>query len=75
MGGSRLVVTPLASKLVSIAAGLACFEIRPTDPAATYRVGMPYAEARRYIADVDVLRESNSEICGLLLTGEAYDTS
>jgi hypothetical protein len=46
MGGSRLVVTPLASKLLTVAAGLACFEMRPDSLPARYRVGMPYAERR-----------------------------
>lgn len=74
MGGSRLVVTPLGSKLVSVAAGLACFEIRPSEASANYRVGMPYAEATRYLAEIDRWRISNSELCVLLLTGDAYAT-
>jgi hypothetical protein len=72
MGGSRLVVTPLASKLMTVAAGLACFEIRPDDLSARYRVGMPYAEATRYTVDVKHLQASNPDICALVLTGDAY---
>jgi len=74
MGGSRLVVTPLGSKLVSVAAGLACFEIRPSEATASYRVGMPYAEATRYLADISQWGTSSSELCALLLTGDAYAT-
>jgi hypothetical protein len=69
MGGSRLVVTPLSSKLMTIAAGLACFEIRSTNPEEKYRIGMPYVEATRYIVELSQLRASTSELCGLVLTG------
>jgi len=72
MGGSRLVVTPLASKLMTIAAGLACFEIRPDSLSARYRVGMPYAEATRYTVDMAHLQASKPVICALVLTGDAY---
>lgn len=74
MGGSRLVVTPLASKLMTVAAGLACFEMRPDSLSARYRVGMPYAEATRYTVDVAHLQASKPEICALVLTGDAYVT-
>jgi hypothetical protein len=72
MGGSRLVVTPLASKLMTVAAGLACFAIRPYSLSARYRVGMPYAEATRYTVDMAHLQASKPEICALVLTGDAY---
>ncbi len=73
MGGCRLVVTPLASKLITIGVGLACFEMRPPDVTADYRVAIPYAEPTRYVASVQALRESKPEISALILTGEAYD--
>jgi hypothetical protein len=73
MGGCRLVVTPLASKLITIGVGLACFEMRPPDVAAEYRVAIPYAEPTRYVVSVESLRESKPEISALILTGDAYD--
>jgi hypothetical protein len=73
MGGCRLVVTPLASKLITIGAGLACFEMQPTDVAAQHRVAIPYAEPTRYVASVQDLQLSKPEIAALILTGHAYD--
>ena len=75
MGGCRLVVTPLASKLITIGAGLACFEMQPTDMAAGHRVAIPFAEPTRYVASVQDLQQSNPEIAALILTGDAYDES
>jgi hypothetical protein len=34
LGGCRLVVSPLGSKLITLGAGLACFEMRPENVAA-----------------------------------------
>jgi hypothetical protein len=73
MGGCRLVVTPLASKLITLGAGLACFEIRPPDMSADYGIAIPHAEPTRYIAPLDAIRESRPEISALVLTGHAYD--
>lgn len=72
MGGCRLVVTPLGSKLLTLGAGLACFEMRPAELSAKYGVAIPHAEPRRYVASVEALRQSTPEISALLLTGEAY---
>lgn len=72
LGNCRLVVTPLCSKLVTVGAGLACFEMRPADLSATYRVAVPLAEPKRYVASVQSLKDSKPEISALLLTGEAY---
>jgi hypothetical protein len=72
MGGCRLVVTPLGSKLITLGAGLACFEMKPADLNANYGVAIPYAEPTRYIASVEALRRSKPEIAAMLLTGEAY---
>lgn len=72
IGGCRLVVTPLGSKLITLGAGLACFEMRPADLNEKYGVAIPHAEPTRYIASVEYLRRSNPEISALLLTGEAY---
>jgi hypothetical protein len=73
MGGCRLIVTPLASKLITIGAGLACFEMQPTDRSAPYRVAIPYVEPTRYVAAVRDLQESRPEIAALVLTGPAYN--
>jgi hypothetical protein len=73
MGGCRLVVTPLASKLITLGAGLACFEMRPTDVTADYGIAIPYAEPTRYVASVEALRSSKPEISALVLTGDAYE--
>lgn len=72
LGGCRIVVTPLGSKLVTLGAGLACFEMRPADLNAKYGVAIPHAEPKRYMASVRDLRGSEPEISALLLTGEAY---
>lgn len=72
MGGCRLVMTPLGSKLITLGAGLACFEMRPSDRNAKYGVAIPHAEPRRYLASVESLRQSTPEISLLLLTGQAY---
>jgi hypothetical protein len=72
VGGCRLVMTPLASKLITLGAGLACFEMRPEQMAANYGVAIPYAEPTRYVVSRDALRASQPEIASLLLTGDAY---
>jgi hypothetical protein len=74
LGGCRLVVTPLASKLITLGAGLACFEMRPTT-SADFGIAIPYAEPTRYVVPVEALRESKPEISALFLTGDAYDSS
>jgi hypothetical protein len=72
LGNCRLVVTPLGSKLVTVGAGLACFEMRPESSSASYRVAVPLAEPKRYIAQTRNLRNSKPDISALLLTGEAF---
>lgn len=72
LGGCRLVMTPLGSKLITVGAGLACFEMRAADLTAKYAVAIPHAEPTRYLASVDALRRSTPEISVLLLTGDAY---
>jgi len=74
LGGCRLVVTPLGSKLITVGAGLACFEMRPSSELDQhYGVAIPYAEPRRYSASSDALHQSRPDISTLLLTGQAYD--
>jgi hypothetical protein len=75
MGGCRLVVTPLGSKLITLGAGLACFEMRPSDLNDKYGVAIPHAEPTRYVASVDTLKASKPEVSVMLLTGDAYSTA
>jgi len=72
LGGCRIVVTPLGSKLVTLGAGLACFEMRPADLNAKYGVAIPHAEPKRYFASIKDLKGSKPDIFAMLLTGEAY---
>lgn len=72
VGGCKLVVTPLGSKLITLGAGLACFEMRPTEATANYGVAIPHAEPKRYVVSSQAIKEANPVICSLLLTGEAY---
>lgn len=72
IGGCRLVVTPLASKLITLGAGLACFEMKREQLAHDYGVAIPYAEPTRYLASISDLRSATPEIGALLLTGDAY---
>lgn len=72
LGGCRLVMTPLGSKLLTLGAGLACFEMRPPDLESKYGVAIPHAEPRRYVVAPDSLKDSRPEVSVLLLTGEAY---
>ena len=73
LGGCRLVVTPFSSKLITLGAGLACFEMRPSAQAdELYRVAIPHAEPTRYVVSPEAVKESRPEICCLLLTGTAY---
>lgn len=73
LGGCRLVMTPLSSKLVTLGAGLACYELRPTDMESDYRVAIPYAEPTRYVVPEGAFTQIKPEICAMLLTGEAYE--
>ena len=75
LDGCRLVVTPLASKLITIGVGLACFEMKPTKKEENYGIAIPYAEPRRYTASIVELKSTRPEIASLLLTGNAYGTN
>jgi hypothetical protein len=74
LGGCRLVVTPFGSKLITLGAGLACFEMRPPALAdAHYGVAIPHAEPTRYVVTAQAVKDSKPDICSLLLTGTAYE--
>ncbi|MCG8343873.1 MAG: hypothetical protein MI685_01780 [Chlorobiales bacterium] len=74
MGGCRLVITPLGSKLITLGAGLACFEMQPSSLNKKFGVAIPHAEPTRYSASVDVLKKSRPDISVMLLTGDAYSS-
>jgi hypothetical protein len=71
-GGCRLVVTPLASKLMTIGSALACFEMKLKSADRLSSVAIPYAEPRRYVANIESLLASQPDVSSLLLTGDAY---
>ncbi len=72
LGGCRLVVTPLASKLITLGAALACFEMKLFGTTGGYGVAIPYAEPKRYVVEALAMQESKAEISALVLTGDAY---
>jgi hypothetical protein len=71
LGGCRLVVTPFSSKLITLGAALACYEMR-LDMASDYGVAIPYAEPQRYVVSVADLKASEPEVSAMVLAGEAY---
>ncbi len=72
LGGCRLVVTPLSSKLMTLGVGLACFNLRPLPGQDKHALAIPYAEPRRYSVKGAELHASEPEIAVLLLTGNGY---
>lgn len=72
LGGCRMLVTPLSSKLMTVAAGLACFEMKPEAGEETYAVAIPYAEPKRYAVSIDELKATPSTLSCMVLTGESY---
>ena len=71
LGGCRQLVTPFASKLMTLASGLACFEMRPESSNKSFAIGIPYAVPTRYVV-TDSLDDSSSELSAMLLTGVGY---
>lgn len=72
LGGCRLVVTPLASKLMTLGAALECFEMKLESAGAGYALAIPCAEPKRDVASVVDIRASRPEVSAIVLTGEAY---
>jgi len=73
LGGCRLVVTPLSSKLMTLGVGLACFNMKPQGRNEKHVLAIPYSEPHRYSVTGEELKASNPEIFALLLTGTAYE--
>ena len=74
IGNCRLVVTPLASKLITVGSALACFEMKLISMDYKSSVAIPYAEPKRYEVDLELVLQSRPIISALLLTGDAYRT-
>lgn len=72
LGGCQLIVSPLGSKLMTIGASLACFEMKTVDLKEQYIVTIPHAEPRRYSMTSAAPMPVKSEISALVLTGEAF---
>jgi hypothetical protein len=73
LGGCRLVVTPLASKLITLGAGLACFEMHAPNLEGNSGVAIAHAEPTRYVVSLHDLHASKPEVSSLLVTGQAYE--
>lgn len=73
LGTCRFVITPLASKLMTVGSALACFEMKMHSTDYLSSVAIPYAEPRRYTADIERVMSSMPTISALVLTGNAYD--
>jgi hypothetical protein len=67
-----MVVTPLASKLITVGTALACFEMKVESAQQRSSVAIPYAEPKRYEASVQNMLDSRPVISSLILTGDAY---
>ena len=66
------MVTPLASKLITVGSALACFEMKLISLDYKSSVAIPYAEPKRYEVDLDLVLQSRPIISALLLSGDAY---
>ena len=63
LGGCRVAISPLSSKLMSLGALLAAYELKDLD----YRVGIAYVEGQGYAMESTV---SKAELFGVWLAGE-----
>lgn len=72
LGGCRLVVTPLASKLITLGSALACFEMKLLGTTGRFGVAIPCAEPKRYVITTQELEGAKPEISVMVLTGDAY---
>jgi len=72
LGGARLVVSPLGSKLITVGAGLASYEMKATTEGESCAVAISHAEPQRYSASAEQIQEAKPELSAALLTGIAY---
>ena len=77
LGGCRIVLTPLASKLITVGSALACFELKSSRPdgGATLSVAIANAEPRRYSVTRNEMAAANPTLSSLVLTGRPYATN
>jgi hypothetical protein len=69
LGGCKAFVTPLSSKLLSVGALLACYEVRRNGGT----IGIPFMEARRYRITDSIDREQPQvDLCAMWISGECY---
>lgn len=69
LGGCKVVISPLSSKLLSIGALLAAYELKNKGQ----NVGIAYVEANGYSISGDITTESmNNELSTMWLTGDCY---
>lgn len=73
LGGCKLVITPLGSKLITVGAGLAAFDVKPNTTDENYGVAISCPDPRRYSASAELITSSKPCLASLLLTGQAYN--
>jgi hypothetical protein len=66
LGGCKIALSPLSSKLMSLGALLVAYEMKPT-----LDVGVAHIECQSYVLES---REMNPELVGLWLSGACYET-
>ena len=69
LGGCKVVVSAVSSKLLSIGALLASYEAKRSD----YMVGISHVESHGYIFKVNHTDSNSSDLFTLWLAGECYD--
>lgn len=73
LGGCRITVTPLASKLITVGSALACFEMKSTRaPAQPLSVAIANAEPRRYAVERQSIESSKPTLSAIVLAGQPY---
>lgn len=71
IGGVRSVVSPLSSKLLSLGALLACYELKEE---RQFRVGISWVESRNYRMPDEEIDVSDVEPFSLWMAGECYQS-
>ncbi len=69
LGGCKVVVSAVSSKLLSIGALLAAYEAKRSD----YMIGVAHVESHGYKMEVHETKQNTSELFSLWLAGECYD--
>lgn len=69
VGGCKAFVSPLSSKLLSVGALLACYELREDG----LKIGIPLLEAQSYTLAEPTQEMADLEMYEMWLAGECYD--